>query len=277
MHFRLLDLLVVGLSALSVAEAALVDAKAAGKNLGKIQQRQDTSKTDPIVNAVSTTSTPADTVVTSTPPAPTTTPTTTTPVPDVPTSISSSTPTPTTPTPTGPSSTAVPASSSPTTLPSSTTAAPASNTQLSSIPSQSSSPSSNTDTAPVILTVTSVFTKTNSDGSKSTVTSQYTSTSTPALANNGSGQTSGMTTQTRNTVIGVVVGIGGAIILAGLGLVAWRIWGRKKVQEENDGLMDYGNPAEKSEASGSMNGRTPFQSTLESYHAPGSVNTASNF
>ncbi|KAK3693777.1 hypothetical protein B0T22DRAFT_505786, partial [Podospora appendiculata] len=263
MHFRLLDLLVVGLSAVSVAEAALVDAKIAGQNQGNIQQRQDTSKSvaDPVVNAASTSSTPATTVETSTPPAPTTTPTTTTPVPDVPTSITTSTPTPTTPTPTDPSSTAVPASSSPTT-----------------IPSQSSSLSSETDTAPVILTVTSVYTKTNSDGSKSTVTSQYTSTSTPNLANNGSGsQTSGMTTQTRNTVIGVVVGIGGAIILAGLGLVAWRIWGRKKVQDENDGLMDYGNPAEKSEASGSMSGRTPFQSTLESYHAPGTVNTASNF
>jgi hypothetical protein len=73
------------------------------------------------------------------------------------------------------------------------------------------------------------------------------------------------------------VGVGGAIVLAGVALVAWRIWGRRKSQEENDGLMDYGHDAPKTEASGSTSGRTPFQSTLESYHAPTQVNTASNF
>jgi hypothetical protein len=111
-----------------------------------------------------------------------------------------------------------------------------------------------------------------------TYTSETRSTSTPNLAGDSSGQTSGMSTQTRNTVIGVVVGVGGAIILGGLALVAWRIWGRKRHQEENDGLMDYGSAIEsKPESGGSMAGRTPFQSTLESYHAPTQVNTAANF
>lgn len=92
-----------------------------------------------------------------------------------------------------------------------------------------------------------------------------------------------MTPQTRSTVIGVVVGIGGAIILAGLGFVAWRIWGRKKSQEEADNLMvDYNSLSHSSEKPdtntvGSASGRSPFQSTLESYHAPTQVNTASNF
>jgi len=87
-----------------------------------------------------------------------------------------------------------------------------------------------------------------------------------------------MSTTTRNTVIGVVVGVGGAIILGGLALVAWRIWGRKKHQEEHDGLMDYGSAIEsKPDTGGSLTGRTPFQSTLESYHAPTQVNTAANF
>lgn len=87
-----------------------------------------------------------------------------------------------------------------------------------------------------------------------------------------------MSKQTRDTVIGVVVGVGGAIVLGALAFVAWRIWGRKKGPEENDGLMDYGsNTGEKPESGGSMTGRTPFQSTLESYHAPTQVNTASNF
>jgi hypothetical protein len=111
-----------------------------------------------------------------------------------------------------------------------------------------------------------------------TLTSETVTTATAGLAggNSGGSQDSGMSTQTRNTVIGVVVGVGGAIILGGLALVAWRIWGRKKQSEENDGLMDYGSTAEKPESGGSMAGRTPFQSTLESYHAP-TPNTAANF
>jgi predicted negative regulator of RcsB-dependent stress response len=82
-----------------------------------------------------------------------------------------------------------------------------------------------------------------------------------------------MSTKTRNTIIGVVVGVGGAIVLGALALVAWRIWGRKKQAEENDGLMAYDNGysgAEKSEPSHSpstsTSQRNPFQSTLENYH-----------
>lgn len=86
-----------------------------------------------------------------------------------------------------------------------------------------------------------------------------------------------MSPQTRNTVIGVVVGVGGAIVLGGLAFVAWRIWGRKRHQEESDGLMAYAGAPEKPDTGGSMSARTPFQSTLESYHAPTQVNTAANF
>lgn len=94
-----------------------------------------------------------------------------------------------------------------------------------------------------------------------------------------------MSTKTRNTVIGVVVGVGGAIVLGALGLVAWRIWGRKKHSEENDGLMAYDMSAtggmEKSERGSSAGGahtqRSPFQSTLENYHQPGQVTASSNF
>ena len=91
-----------------------------------------------------------------------------------------------------------------------------------------------------------------------------------------------MSDTTRNTIIGVVVGVGGAIILAVIALVAWRIWGRKKrVEDNDDGMVSYGGgysaPAEKVEPTGSASGRTPFQSTLESYHAPTQVNASSNF
>lgn len=97
-----------------------------------------------------------------------------------------------------------------------------------------------------------------------------------------------MTTKTRNTVIGVVVGVGGAVILAGLAVVAWRIWGRKRGEDDDDGLMGFrsGNGGvEKGlgsagQGSGSVGGvqSNPFQSTLENYHNPASkVNASSNF
>jgi len=131
------------------------------------------------------------------------------------------------------------------------------------------------------MVITEVITTTYADGSKSTFTSEILTTSTPGLADDGkkNDSGSGLSPQSRNTIIGVVVGVGGAIILGGLAFVAFRIWGRKKQQEENDGLMDYGSvgTAEKPDTVGSQSGRTPFQSTLESYHAPGQVNQAANF
>lgn len=78
-----------------------------------------------------------------------------------------------------------------------------------------------------------------------------------------------------------MVGVGGAIVLGALGFVAWRIWGKKKQAEENDGLMEYnnqyGNEPKAEVGSAQGTGRTPFQSTLESYHAPNQVNASSNF
>jgi hypothetical protein len=127
------------------------------------------------------------------------------------------------------------------------------------------------------MTTFTTITTTNSDGSQMTLTSSFVTTATAGLASGGSGSEQGMSEQTRNTVIGVVVGVGGAIILGGLAVVAWRIWGRKKPQEEADGLMDYNSTVEKPESGASMTGRSPFQSTLESYHAPTQVNTAANF
>jgi hypothetical protein len=78
-----------------------------------------------------------------------------------------------------------------------------------------------------------------------------------------------------------VVGVGGFIVLAGLGLVAYRIWGRKKADEENDGLMGYQIGSVAPEKTGSPGGGAagnPFQSTLENYHNPArNVNASSNF
>jgi uncharacterized protein (TIGR03382 family) len=92
-----------------------------------------------------------------------------------------------------------------------------------------------------------------------------------------------MKDSTRNTIIGVCVGVGGAIILAVAGVLIWRLR-RRRQQDDNEDLVNYGagtsqfnSGPEKSEASGSMSGRSPFQSTLESYHAPTQSNTGTNF
>ncbi|KAG6086447.1 hypothetical protein E4U15_000680 [Claviceps sp. LM218 group G6] len=137
---------------------------------------------------------------------------------------------------------------------------------------------------PVISTKVEVITQILSNGSKAVVTTTTRTTSTPAPGlSSDEGETTGMTTKTRNTVIGVVVGVGGSIVLGALALVAWRIWGRRRRGEEHDVLMDYDlstpGAAEKSERGSSAGGpqRTPFQSTLENYHQPTQANPSSNF
>jgi hypothetical protein len=90
-----------------------------------------------------------------------------------------------------------------------------------------------------------------------------------------------LTPKTKTTIIGVVCGVGGAIILVGLGIVAWRIWGRKKSEDEDDGLMGFRGGSSGHEKSGSVSATgpaNPFQSTLENYHNPTKqVNASSNF
>ncbi|KAG8166406.1 hypothetical protein KVR01_002095 [Diaporthe batatas] len=166
----------------------------------------------------------------------------------------------------------------------STTAGGTAATTLSSETTSSGASTSATTTAEPI-TSTTVVVVTATDGSVSSSTSVSVSTPTPGLSEANSNGSSGMPESTKKTIIGVVVGVGGAIVLAVAGLFAWRIWGRKKANEENDGLMSYNNGAEgKSEVGGLNAGstvtgsaRSPFQSTLESYHAPSNVNASSNF
>jgi len=92
-----------------------------------------------------------------------------------------------------------------------------------------------------------------------------------------------MAAETKNIIIGVTVGIGGAIILGVGALMYWRLRNKQRNSEESEDLVSYGNgfggpgTAEKPETAGSASGRSPFQSTLESYHAPSQANTASNF
>lgn len=263
---KALELLVVGLSAISVAEATFANVNRMGGDVKALEQRQ-TNNNDEADSSETTTSTTAEPETTSTPAARTTTSSTTsstsaTPTEDERTSSSSRTAGGGVTTTTTSAGETIPTETPP---PETTEGSP-------------TTTSASETLEPTVITEIVTSTYTNADGSLTTVTSSLLTTQTPGLADGGSSnQSSGMSPQTRNTVIGVVVGVGGAIILGGLALVAWRIWGRKKPQEENDGLMDYGSTVDKPETVGSMGGRSPFQSTLESYHAPTHVNTAANF
>lgn len=95
---------------------------------------------------------------------------------------------------------------------------------------------------------------------------------------------SGLDDSQKNIIIGVVVGVGGAILLGGLAVVAWRVWGRKKNDgygEEDEDMMNAGTAvgsAGRDKASSPSNaGNSPFKSTLDQYHNPGPVNASSNF
>lgn len=155
-----------------------------------------------------------------------------------------------------------------------------------------------TTAKPVVSTTFATITMTNSDGTKETTTSAKLTTSTPSTQDGSSSDDEGgMSPSTRKVVIGVVVGIGGAIIAGALAVVAWRIRSRKRAGEEADGLMGmggmgytggYASVGDKAEdglhsrsashsAGRSLNSPSPFQATLEEHHQPGHVNASSNF
>ena len=108
----------------------------------------------------------------------------------------------------------------------------------------------------------------------------------------GSGS-SGLSTKTKSVVGGVVGGVGGAILLGGLAIVFWRVWGKSRRSRSAD--HDLVEPQPGAEKTSSVSGHSPFvsqpcsmmhlktsyqwlqRSTLDQYHNPGPVNTASNF
>lgn len=131
-------------------------------------------------------------------------------------------------------------------------------------------------TSIVIMTVTN----TAPDGQKftsiATSTSVSTSvgmvTSTPDKSGSDGG--GGLSKSQKNIVIGVVVGVGGAIILGGMAIVLWRLKKKRTNPVDEDDLMRRdGSPLAAGDATSS-----PFQTTLDQYHKPtGPVNASSNF
>ncbi|KAL9001197.1 MAG: hypothetical protein Q9169_000381 [Polycauliona sp. 2 TL-2023] len=135
-----------------------------------------------------------------------------------------------------------------------------------------------------VVTVSGSSTRTSVSTGSTVVpvaTSSVTTTRNPAALNENEGgsNTSGLDDSQKRIVIGVVVGIGGAILLGGIAIVAWRIWGRKPRTADDDNDLMASHPGSSGhEKHSSVSGQSPFRSTLDQYHnQTGPVNTASNF
>lgn len=110
------------------------------------------------------------------------------------------------------------------------------------------------------------------------------STDPPTLSTTDKDSNSGLSSHDKQVIIGVVVGVGGALIIGAIGVVIWRLRSRKGSRSDADEAADLmsgtavgtGN-REKAPSPGAGHGNTPFQSTLDQYHNPGPVNAASNF
>jgi hypothetical protein len=106
----------------------------------------------------------------------------------------------------------------------------------------------------------------------------------PTLAKGGSGgSSSSMAPQTKAIIGGVIGGIGGAILIGGLAIVAWRLWGKKKREQaaavDDFGMGTAGSPRDSlgREKQISASSHAPTLSTSSYRNPNGAVNTASNF
>ncbi|KAM3420713.1 hypothetical protein BST61_g3963 [Cercospora zeina] len=157
-------------------------------------------------------------------------------------------------------------------------------------------------TAPLVTSITEQLTFTSTFSSAGSVftstgttqrviastTGFATSTIAPSIQESGSGGGGGgLSSSSQKIIGGVVGGIGGAILVGGLALVAFRIWGKKKAQKE--AAMDPFYGAGVDSQNDSVRKSSPQLAAgtgLERYQQPhnnpgvvnpGSVNTASNF
>ena len=111
-----------------------------------------------------------------------------------------------------------------------------------------------------------------------------TATQAPVNINSDPDTSGGMSQQTKNTVIGVVCGVGGAILLAVLGF-GWFKWNSRRKQramaddgDELVGMNAMGGVGNNEKFGATSPGSSdPFKSNLESYHQPGRANPGTNF
>ncbi|KAF4553300.1 Hypothetical protein D9617_7g030270 [Elsinoe fawcettii] len=254
----------------------------------------------PVISGGSAASTtPTDPSVTT---APSTTPPSTT---TIPTSVSPS-PSPPTTSVAPPTTTVAPPSTT-TVIPPSSSAAPP--TTASSAPTESSVRPSSTITSLPDSTLTSAppdvtITSTNlapipevlttitftSDGrvvssvSTSTRSASPTSSSKPGLASGYGNETNTLSAESKKLIGGIVGGIGGAFLLAGIAFVVYKMWGRKKhqkVSQEEDyfaGAMSSGSSdslgKEKKSGWGPSSLTSKFSEPLDRYRSPSNTVTS---
>ncbi|KAI1099579.1 hypothetical protein F4804DRAFT_345404 [Jackrogersella minutella] len=290
---RLIHLLMVALSVSSVTGVAWLDPQHPGMGHQLEFKRQDDPLSLPTVgsgstatdSAASASSTEAASSSTSAADSSTSSAASTT---DEPTSSSTSTADNTTPTSTTQQTTPTSTTAPGTTTGGTTTSHTASSTSTSTggattDGSDTSTAAPSTTAPPSTSTFVTIVTTTDSQGHSITTSSSSIVVSTPTAAADTSATPKTMNQQTKNVIIGVCVGVGGAIVLAAAGVLFWRLRSKRRSQEENEELVSYGDgfggpgTAEKTEPAGTQPARSPFQSTLESYHAPTQTNAASNF
>jgi hypothetical protein len=145
------------------------------------------------------------------------------------------TPKTTTPT-TTPTTTTAPSTTTPTTTPSATTAQSTDTLPPTTTPVLASSTSLTTSVLLVTDPNGQVSSSTMVSAAIVTITiGSAASTPTPGLEN-GSGSSSGggLSSKDKAIVGGVIGGIAGAVLLAGIALVCWRLWGRRRYDPDQD-------------------------------------------
>ena len=84
-----------------------------------------------------------------------------------------------------------------------------------------------------------------------------TSSGSPSVDGSGGSGSSSLSPRTKSVIGGVVGGVGGAILLGGLAVVFWRVWGKNRRSHGADNDLD---PQPGQEKSSSVSGHSPFVS-----------------
>jgi len=186
-----------------------------------------------------------------------------------------------------PSSTPPPTSRQQTTPPASTpTSAPATSKPSVTTPIIRTTPLVATSVRPFVTVFTTISNGQNvavtSSGEQTDIvtTGQAVTTELPRPQKGNGDNGGGLSDSNKKIIGGVVGGVGGAILLGGIAIVCWRIWGRKNRMLDNDDdyVANTGAALGDKPPHSSSTGNTPFQSNLEQYHNPGGrPNAAANF
>ena len=138
-----------------------------------------------------------------------------------------------------------------------------------------------------VTTIYSTITSGGNTGQVSAILSTSTTVETPTVPASSGGQnqgqnngSEGLKPATRNTIIGAVLGVGGALLVGGLVIFAWRLKKRRVNPVDEDDLMrrDGSSLAAGRDKRTASPEESPFKATLDQYHKPpGTVNASSNF